>query len=476
QAAAYAAPPATGTGKETPPPAQKAKAIQFPAFAEKTLQNGLRVVVVEQHEEPLVSLHLVLEAGKIFEPTDEPGLAAATAALLTQGGTASRKASDLAATVDGIGGTLGALTDPEDAYASCAVTSDQIDLGLDLLSDVILHPSFAPEELERWRTQAQSGLRVQEQTAEYLAAATFDRVIYGSHPYGQPSQGTQASLKRISRDELVAFHKAHYLPNTAILAVVGDVKPADAFAKVERAFGGWAKGDAPKAPVFSPQPPEKRRIVVIDKPDAVQTQVRVGQVGFAFTDPDFFTAQVYNAVVGGTPASRLYQEVRRKRGLSYGASSVLIHLRQPGQFRASTYTKTESTVETLDTVLAVLEGSREEVPAAELTGSKTYITGAFPLEIETPDGIAFKVMEALIYGYGRPFLESYRNRIDAVTPQEVKAFAEKRMHPDRMVVVLVGNAKVFSADLEKKYGPVEIIPATELDLGSADLRKPKAGS
>jgi len=356
------------------------------------------------------------------------------------------------------------------------VTSDQIDLGFDLLSDIILHPSFAPEEIERWRAQAQSGLRVQEQTAEYLAAGTFDRAIYGAHPYGLPALGTQASLKRISRDDLVAFHKSHYLPNTAILAIVGDIHPAEAFAKAERAFGGWAKAEAVKAPVFSPQPLEKRRIIVVDKPDAVQTQVRVGQVGIAFTDPDFFTAQVYNAVVGGTQTSRLYEEVRRKRGLSYGANSTLVRLRQPGAFRASTYTKTESTVETLDTVLAVLDGSREEVPAAELTDSKTFITGAFPLEIETPDGIAFKVMEAMIYGYGRPFLESYRSRIDAVTPQQVKAFADKRIHPDRMVVVLVGNAKAFTADLEKKYGPVEIIPVSELDLGRADLRKPKAGA
>jgi len=464
---------AQSASKQTPPPPKPAKEIHFPAFEEKTLGNGLRVVVIEQHETPSLSLQLLVPAGKVHTPPGKAGLADATAALIREG-TATRSSQQIAQTIDSVGGELNTVATLESGFATVRATSDQLDLGLDLLSDVVLRPSFPAEELERWRSQTLSGLQIQQADPNYIADAAFERLVTGGHPYGQPAAGTPESVKGLTRDDLVAFHKRQYVPNGSILAIVGDVKAADAFARAERSFGGWPKGETPGIPQVK-QAEAKRQIVIVDKPDAVQTQIRVGEVGLAYRDPDHFAAEVYDAVVGSSSNSRLYEEVRRKRGLSYGAFSEFRMPSEPGWFVASTFTKTESTAEALGLVLEVLEGmGKTPVPAAELEARKTYLTGAFPLEIETPDGIAAKVLEAMKFGYGREYLESYRDKLGAVTADQLRDFAARRLHPDRLLIVLVGNAKTFAADVEKRFGKPEVIPAAELDLLQPGLRSAKA--
>ncbi len=466
--------PAQQAPKQTPPPPKPAKEIRFPAFEEKTLANGLRVVVIEQHETPSLSLQLLFPGGKVHTPEAKAGLADATAALIREG-TATRSAQQIAQTIDSVGGELNTVAALEGGFATVRATSDQLDLGLDLLSDVVLRPSFPAEELERWRSQMLSGLQIQQSDPDYIAEAAFQRLVMGGHPYGLPA-GTPESVKGLAREDLVAFHKKQYVPNASILAIVGDVKVADAFAKAERFFGGWPKGAVPVIPPVKPAG-GKRQIVIVDKPDAVQTQIRVGQIGLAYRDPDHFTAEVYDAVVGSSSNSRLYEEIRRKRGLSYGAFSEFRMATEPGWFLASTFTKTESTAEALGLLLEVLGGiGKEPVPAGELEARKTYLTGAFPLEIETPDGIAAKVLEAMRFGYGREFLESYRDNLSAVTADQIKGFAERRLQPDRMLIVLVGNAKTFAADVEKRFGKAEVISAAELDLLQPGLRKAAAGT
>jgi len=472
-AAQTAASPQTARPKQTPPPAQPARKVHFPPFEQKTLANGLRVVVVEQHEIPAVGLQLLLQAGKIHETAAKAGLSEATADLLSQG-TATRSAQQIAEAIDAVGGELSISSAWDSAYASVQLTSDQIDLGLDLLTDVILHPSFPAGEIERWRSQTLNNLQIEQEDASTLADTVFMRAVLGDHPYGLPDAGTPESVQGITRDDLVAFHRARYVPNGAILAVVGDVKPADAFAKVERAFEAWKKGEDAKTPVVRQPERQKQRVIVVDKPDAVQTEIRIGQIGPAFTDPDHFVSLVYNSVLGQGASARLYKEVRRNRGLSYGAESEFVAAYQPGVFGASTFTKSESSAEALKVALGVIEDmAKEAVPAAELTERKTYLVGAFPMQIETPQGISAKVIEALKYGYDRAWLEAYRDQLDAVTAQQVQSFAQRRIHPDKALIVLVGNAAAFKADLEKAYGPVEVIPYKEVDLLRMDLRKAK---
>jgi zinc protease len=460
----------------TPPPPGPAREVRFPAFQQKTLDNGLLVVAIEQHEQPLVSIRMMLNAGKAYEPDGKAGLAEATASLLTKG-TPTRSAQQIAETVDFVGGNLGTNAGTEAGYADIAVTSDQLGLGFDLLSDIVLHPTFPEDELERWRRQALSNLQINQQNASYLATTAITRLIFGSYPYGRPSSGTAESLAGLSRADLAAFHQAHFIPNQTILAVVGDIQPADAFARAERAFGGWKKGTPSQLSRIGVKALAKTRVVVIDKPDAVQTEIRLGQLGIAYRDPALFTAEVYNSVLGGNASARLYEEIRRKRGLSYGASSSFLPESEPGYFQISTFTKTETTAEALGLAFEVLRGLQEKpVPDAELNAAKTYITGAFPLEIETADGIASKVLEAMHFGFGREFLESYNAKISKVSAADVQRFASQSIHPERMTAVLVGNAAAFTDALKKQYGDVEVIPIAEVDFLQADLRKPKGAA
>ncbi len=458
--------------KPTYPPVQPAKDFHFPAFEQKTLANGLQVVVIEHHEIPAVTVEMLFRAGKAFTPATKAGLPTATAQLLHEG-TTSRSSQQIAQAIDSVGGSLSTYSSWDSAAALLQVTSDQLGPGLDLLADVVQRPNFPAEELERWRHQALNNLQVQQEDASYLADAAFERALFTDHPYGLPEEGTPESVQGLTRDDLVSFHREHYVPNEAIIAVVGDVQAADAFARVERAFGAWTRGSEHEIPKVEPERREKHRIVVIDMPDAVQSEIRVGQIGIPFADPDFFAADVYNSILGGGSSSRLYQEVRNKRGLSYSAGSGFLKAIQSGPFDASASTKTESTTEALTVMLDTMETlEKAPVPPAELEARKTYLSGVFPLQIETPRGIADKVLEALKYGLGREFIESYRGRIDAVTAEQVRSFAERRMHPESSLIVVVGNAGVFLPELQKKLGPAEVIPYQELDLLRTDLRRP----
>jgi zinc protease len=463
----------------TPPPPQAMRQLRFPAFEQRTLPNGLRIVLVERHTEPAVSLRLVVPAGKLYEAANRAGLASATADLLTQG-TASRSAQEIAAAIDGVGGSLDAGSTADFTYVSAAVTADQLDLALDLLSDVVLHPSFPAAEIERWRRKSLSNLELQRANAGYLASLAFQRVVFGTYPYGLPQAGTPETLRALTRDDMVAFHRGHFLPNAAILAVVGDFRPDQALASVERVLGGWAKAEAPHPPALqlpSNADLHRRRMLVIDKPDAVQTQIRVGQVALAYTDPDYFTATVYNTVLGGGSSGRLFQEIRRKHGLAYGAYSGFAEQLVSGSFAANTSTKTASTVEALRLTLELIAAmGTAPVPAAELDEAKAYLNGSFPLDIETAGKVATRVLTTFSYGLGRDFLDSYRERISAVTAADVQHFAATRLHTDQMAVVLVGNAAAFGADLTKLVGTYETIPAADFDPLSPDLRRHPAAA
>jgi zinc protease len=468
-----AAPPtstAAGPGSSPPPP-QPMRQLQFPPYQERVLPNGLHVVLVAEHGIPAVSVNLVIPGGKLFVPTAKAGLAEATAALLTKG-TSRRTAPEIAGTIDAVGGVLGASAGSDFASITSRVTSDQLDLALDLVSDVLLHPGFPAAELDRWRQQALSDLQLRAADGDYLADVAFQRVVFGSSPYGAPRIGTDASLRAISQKDLVEFHAQHYVPAGAFLAVVGDLTPETAWPKIEHAFGAW-QGVAPMVPAAPrlASPTEKRRILVLDKPDAVQTQIRIGGPGLAFGDPDLVVERVYNAILGGGSDSLLFSEVREKRGLTYGADSGFSEDLQPGLFRAATYTRTEATVETLGVMLDVLKGlSQNGATPADVERKKTTLIGGFPLEIETPDGVAAQVVDALAHGRDHAFVEHYREQVAAVTAQQVARFARERIHPEQATIVLVGNVSAFGEALRSRFGAFEVIPAASFDPLAPSLR------
>ena len=320
---------------------------------------------------------------------------------------------------------------------------DSLNVGLDLVSELAQHPAFAKEEIERQRQQPLSGLRVSYDDPEYLANMVFDRLVYGFHPYGRPQTGTPDTIAAIRREDLVAFHKKWFGANNAILAIVGDVTADEAFAGAERAFGTWGRAGSEASKTPEPPPPT-RRLVIIDQPGAVQTEIRVGNIAIPRKHSDFMALDLAVKVLGGEGANRLHRVLRSERGLTYGASADFNALKQTGDIVAETNTRSQTTGETLRLMVDEFwRLIRDRVNERELEGAQEYLTGSFPLTIETPSQIALQVLNAVFYGLNLNELQTYRERVDAVTVDDVQRVAREYLHPDRLTIVLVGDASSF---------------------------------
>ena len=456
---------------ERPPRPLLARGVDFPPYQMVTLPNGLQVVVVSHHEQPSVTLRLLIKSGAAQDPKDKPGVASMTAHLLDQG-TTSRTAQEIARSIESVGGGIGVSAGNDLSFVNAVVLKNDLTLALDLVSDIIRNPVFAQQELDRVRPQLLSSMQISYDDADYIADVVFDRLVYGFHPYGRPSSGTPASAARITREDLAAFHKAHYVPSNAILAVVGDVTAEDAINRVQRAFASWTAAPAPAASF--PDPPQPtRRVVVIDKPGAVQTEIRVGHLGVARNHPDHMALDLAIRILGGEGANRLYGVLRSDRGLTYSASAEMETLKDTGAFVAETDTRTEATGESLRLIVDEFwRLQREQVGSRELEGAQDYMAGSFPLTIETPSAIALQVLNQLFYGLDLKELESFRERVYGITPEEIQRVAQKYLVPDRLSVVLVGDASKFVDQLKSVgFTEFEVIPASSLDLGAASLKR-----
>jgi zinc protease len=358
-------------------------------------------------------------------------------------------------------------------YISTLVLKDSLPLALELMSDVVRRPTFAQQELDRQRQQALSGMKVSAEDPEAVANQVIDRLIYGFHPYGLPGSGTVESLSSITRQDLVDFHRQYYVPNNALIAVVGDVAADEAMAGLTKVFGDWAQGTvASLQPTDPPQP--TKRVIVVDKPDAVQTEIRIGQIGIPRRHQDYLAMDQAVKILGGEGANRLQQVLRSQRGLTYGASADLDTYKTTGGVVAETDTRTDATAEVLR--LAVDEFfklQRERVYEGELEGAQAYLAGHFPLTIETPDAIATQVLNQLFYELPLEELQTYPERVRSVSPDDVQRVARNYLRPDRLAVVLVGNADGFVKDLKGVgFGEFERIRMDQVDLLAADLKKP----
>jgi zinc protease len=473
-AGARAAAQAPNWPSERPPRPLPARDVKFPPYALKTLSNGLQVIAVSHHEQPAVSLRLMVRAGGANDPADRPGVAALVAALLDQG-TTTRSAEQIAHTIDSIGGVLGAGSGTEYTFVQAIVMKDSFGLGLDMVSDIAKNPGFAPQEIELQRKQMLSTLTVSYDDPEYLAGVVFERLVYGPHRYGRPDSGTPASLAAITREDLVKFHQTWFGANNAILAVVGDVTADEAFAGAERAFGAWGKAANAAAQVEEPPAPT-RRLVIIDRPGAVQTEIRVGNTALPRKHPDYLALDLAVKILGGEGGNRLHRVLRSDRGLTYGASADLNALKDAGTIVADTDTRSDSTGEALRLIVDEMwKLQRERVGERELSDAQAYLTGSFPLTIETPSAIAAQVLSAVFFGLDLEELQNFRERVNAVTVDDIQRVARTYLRPDRLSIVLVGDASKFEKQLSGAgFAQFERIPVSELDLSVPGLRRRSA--
>ena len=456
---------------ERPPRPLAARDVSFPPYQVKTLANGLQVIAVSHHEQPAVTVRLIVRAGGAQDPATRPGVAYVAASLLDQG-TTTKSAEQIATTIDTIGGAIGAGSGTDLTFIQAAVMKDSLGVALDLVSDLAQHPAFAREEIERQRAQILSGLTVSYDDPDYLAGVVFDRLVYGFHPYGKPDSGTPSSITAVSREDLLAFHKQWFGANNAILAIVGDVSPEEAFAGAERAFGTWGKVQLAAAAPVEPPPPT-RRVVIIDRPGAVQTEIRVGNVSLPRRHKDYLALDIATKILGGEGGNRLHRVLRSERGLTYGASADLNALKDTGDIVADTDTRSETTGEALRLIVdEFFRLQKQRVQERELADAQEYLTGSFPLTIETPSAIALQVLNAVFYGLDLNDLQTYRERVNMITVDDIQRVAQQYFHPDRLAIVLVGDASVFAKQLAAVgFDQVERIPISELDLSSPDLRR-----
>ena len=442
------------------------KVLHLPPAAERRLANGLRLVVVQKHELPLADFALVVGTGTEADPAGREGLATMTAALLDEG-TTTRSSLQIADQAAFLGVSLSTGAGWDGSRVLLHTPTAQLDSALALMADVTTRPSFPASELDRLRTQRLTGLLQLRDRGPSIANRAFAQAVFGAgHPYGRPADGTEASTRALTRDDVERFYASYWRPDNATLVVVGDVSPDDVARRAERAFGAWRApaGSALAAPVAPPAPHVgAARVVLIDKPGAPQSSVRIGMPSASRATPDYFPLVVLNTVLGGSFTSRLNQNLRETHGYTYSAGSQFDLRRAAGPFLSSaevTATKTDSA---LVQFMHELRAIGDTVPAAELDKAKRYLVLQMPGEFETTGGIAGGLIPVVTYGLPLDYYNSYAAQLQAVTQADVQRVARRYVDPAHLTIVVVGDRATVEPRLRAlNLGPVEIRSAADV--------------
>ena len=403
------------------------------------LDNGMVLLLAERHDIPMVTVNMAIKAGNTAVPSDKPGLASITASLLTQG-TTKRTASQISREIDFIGGSLSTGGGDDFASASLRVLKKDLKTGLDLLSDILLHPVFDQKEIDRKVKETLAEIQRQKEEPNIVAAEAFEKAVYGGHAYGRIGEDIAAYLPKLSRQEVVDFYQACYRPNDTIISVVGDVTEKEIVPLLNEYFKGWKAGTEPlRTPAQTPVIDK----LVVKKIDKIITQANIdmGHIGISRENPDFYPVVVMNYILGGGGfSSRLMDNIRDNRGLAYDVHSGFSALKETGSFEVSIQTKNESANEVIAETLKELNRIRtERVSEKELADAKAYLTGSFPLRMDTSAKIAGMLTAIEFFHLGLDYPQKYIALINGVTVEDIQRVAKKYLHPDQMVVVVVAD-------------------------------------
>ena len=444
-----ALPPATAQPFDTPPPPAAPRPLSLSAPQQQTLPNGLRVVVAERRGVPLVTAQLLVLSGAEADPPALPGLATLSAGLLTRG-SRTRSAPAQAAAAEALGGTLDSSADWHRSTVQMTVTTPRLGAALALMADAALNPAFASAELQRLRIESLDELKVRYASPGTQAALAAQQAVFGNGAYGRPVRGTPTSLQAITRADVVALHRAHFRPDNAVLVLAGDIGLDEAVAQARRHFGNWK---APAQPLAAPTDvagtPAKELLTLVDMGSAAgQASVTVALALPARGAADNPAGAVTNAVLGQGYSSRMNQEIRIRRGLSYGAGSSFDTRRSGGLLLASAQTKNESAAELLQLVHAQLDSLLQApVPADELAARKATIIGNLSRSVETTAGLAGQVSALVTAGLPPDALRGRIAALSAVDAATVQRYARQHFGPDQRRAVVAGDAAQFEAAL-----------------------------
>jgi zinc protease len=435
--------------------AQSDSRVEMPSFQTVKLDNGLTLFLMERHQLPLVSFHWVLKSGGyICDPPGRDGLALLTAQLLRKG-TGARTADQISQALDFVGASFNARSMLEYSVGSAEFVKKDLDLAVELLSDLLLHPTFPAEEVSKLVEQEVDGIKEAKEVPNRVIDRYYQHFLFGAHPYGR-SGGTEMTLTNITRQDIVDFYQSHYVPNELLLAVVGDFSVSELLAQLRAKFGAWASRPVAMPELKSPPRVQGRHALVVDKPDATQTFFRVGNVGLARTNADWVAVRVVNTLFGGRFTSMINTALRIDSGLTYGASSSFAARQLPGSFGISSFTPNPKTSQALDLTLEVLKKLHDKgITAEQLQSAKNYIKGQFGPTLETNDQLADMLCELAFYGLGPEYINTLFERIDAVSLADAQRIIKTYYPEDNLDFVFIGQAAVIEPVAKKLASDVQ---------------------
>lgn len=442
-------------------PAAPAQSLRLPPHEKIVLKNGLTVLLMEKRGVPLIDVFALVKTGAAADPAGQEGLASITAGLLRKG-TKTRTAQQFSADLDYIGGSFGADAGADFTNISAEFMTKDIARGLELFSEAVLHPTFPQSETDKILAQSLDGVKSAKDEPQAVLGLYFAGYLYGSHPYGRPSDGDELSLKRIQRDAIAKFYETNYAPGNTILGVAGEFDAAEMKKKLEETLGAWPARTVASTAITAVPPSKGKRLLLIDKPDATQTYFAIGNIGTAVNDPDRVAIRVVNTIFGGRFTSELNEALRVESGYTYGARSFFDSHKAPGPFEIASFTKNETTTPAIDLALQVLQKLHTNgVTAEQLASAKSYIKGQFPPTIETSGQLVRRIVVNEFYGLGDDEVNQLEARLDAVTPAIAKQVIEKHFPLDNLVFVLIGNASAIRPAVKKYADKIDQRPISD---------------
>ncbi len=433
--------------------------VKLPKAQETTLPNGLRVILLEDHKVPTVTMQMVVLSGGLSDRNDYRGLASFAAALLREG-TAKRTSKDIAEQVDALGATLtaGSGFSTLTSTVTAAGLVENLDQLMEIFGDVVRNPVFPKDEVDKYTARTLAQLQLQRSSPQFLAQEQFNRAIYGDHPAALIAPPTD-SLKKLTPKDLADFHAAYYRPNNAILAIVGDVTLKEVLPKITKTFGDWTKANVPATTIPAIPEPANARILLVDRPGSVQTVLQLGNLGIERNSPDYFPLLLANRILGGGPAARLFLNLREDKGYTYGAYSNFGGTKFRGTWVSSSEVRTDVTEGAMKEFMYELKRLRDEkVTAEELDNAKRAIVGSFALSLEQPQSLLQNIITQKLYDLPAAYWDTYPQKVAAITAEDVQKVAQKYIDLDHLQIVAVGDA-AKARDILAKYGKVEVYDA-----------------
>jgi predicted Zn-dependent peptidase len=460
--------------REPPPSPSEAKDMSLPPVQVSSLDNGLELNTIVTDQLPVVYATLVIRSGGESDPPKLPGLSGLVAQMLKEG-TTKRSSAEIAEEIEFLGADLWASSDEENTYIGVRALAEQFDVVIAILAEVAGTPAFSTKELEKLKRRELDRLALSEREPRYIARRTFYRQLYGQHPYGTVDT-TPRAVKRVRRQDLVRWHREHFVGKNAFLVVAGDVDPDRVAEAAQKALGSWNAGKR-SAPTYSEPPkPTNRNILVVDRPGSVQSVIYIGNLAIARANREWIPLMVSNQVLGGSAASRLFMDLRERRSLTYGAYSSIGERVDIGPFVAYASVRTEVTTEAIGAFFEHLERIHlEQAEPEELVNAKRYLSDSFPLKVDTPGKLSELVVELRTFGLPDDYWDRYRQAIRKTSASEAQYVARSYIRPKDSLVVIVGQAADFAQSLQQ-FGPVTVVSPDGEVKARFDDKRPNVGA